>query len=153
MNRINLFLSQILDLRSSNKHAALQNLSIYYTRKNIRKQYQKNKLKRYRNKKIIIIAPTLNDEFELPDDSYSVSDIQDYIKYIKKAQNITTIPAIRVYINRLNNRLVFKIKDGYKLELQTPETMNLFGCTKKLIDKTKYGENEPSLKVDAVVLV
>ena len=65
-------LSQILDLRSLNKHVALQNLSIYYTRKNIRKQYKNNKLK--------IIAPAWNDEFELPDVSYSVSDIQDYIE-------------------------------------------------------------------------
>ena len=65
-------LSQILDLRSLNKHVALQNLSIYYTRKNIRKQYKNNKLK--------IIAPAWNDEFELPDVSYSVSHIQDYIE-------------------------------------------------------------------------
>ena len=69
-------LSQILDLRSSDKHAALQSLSIYYTWKNIRKQYNSNKLK--------IITPTWNDEFELPDGCYSVSDIQDYIKYIIK---------------------------------------------------------------------
>ena len=75
---------------------------------------------------------------ELPDDSYSVSDIQDYIEYIiKKHETLTTIPPIYVYINRINNRLVFKIKDGYKLELQTPETIKLFGGTKKLIDKTK----------------
>ena len=44
------------------------------------------------------------------------------------------------YINRINNRLVLKIKDGYKLKLQTPETMKLFGSTKKVIDKTKSGE-------------
>ena len=42
---------------------------------------------------------------------------------------------MHVYINIINNRLVFKIKDGYKLELQTPETMKLFGSTKKLIEK------------------
>ena len=58
-------LSQILDLRSSNKHVALQNLSIYYTRKDTRKQYKKDKLK--------IIAPTWNDKFELLDGSYSLS--------------------------------------------------------------------------------
>ena len=75
-NRFVLNLSQILDLKSSNKHVALQNLSIYYTWKNIRKQYKKNKLK--------IIAPTWNDEFKLPDGSHSVSDIQDYIEYITK---------------------------------------------------------------------
>ena len=66
-------LSQRLDLRSSGKHVALQNLSIYYTWKNIRKWYKSNKLK--------IIVPTWNDEFELPYGSYSVSDIQDYIEF------------------------------------------------------------------------
>ena len=62
----NLFLnsSQRLNLKKSNKYVVLQNLSIYYTWKNIRKQYENNKLK--------IIAPTWNDEFELPDGSYSV---------------------------------------------------------------------------------
>ena len=62
-------LSQRLDLKSSDKHDALQNLSIYYTRKNIRKQYKNNKLK--------IIVPTGNDEFELTHGFYSVPDIQD----------------------------------------------------------------------------
>ena len=139
-------LSQRLDLRSSNKNFAFQNLSSYYTRKNIRKQYKNNKLK--------TIVPTWNDEFELPDGSYSVSNIQDYIKYIiKKHERLTAIPPIHVYINRINNRLVFKIKDGYKLELQMPETMKLFGSTKKTIDKTKNGENVPSLEVVEVVLV
>ena len=69
-------LSQRLVLRSSNKHAAFKNLSIYYTWKNIRQQYQNNKFK--------IIAPTWNDEFELPHGSYSVSDIQDYTRLIIK---------------------------------------------------------------------
>ena len=51
--------------------------------------------------------------------------IQDYIEYIiKKHETLTAIPPIHVYINRINNRLVFKIKDGYKLGLQTPETRN-----------------------------
>ena len=62
---------------------------------NIRKQYQKNKLK--------IIALTWYDEFELSDGSYFVSDIQDYIKYIiKKHETLITIPPIHVYINRIN---------------------------------------------------
>ena len=139
-------LSQRLDLRSSNKQVALQNFSIYCFRKNICKQYKNNKLK--------IIAPTWNDEFELPDGSYPVSDILDYIEYIiRKHETLTTIPPIHVYINRINNRLVLKIKDGYRLELQTPETMKLFGSTKKLIDKTKNRENVPSLEVVEVVLL
>ena len=66
--------------------------------KNIRKQYKNNKLK--------IIAPTWNDEFQLPGGSYSVSDIQDYIEYIiKKHETLTTILPIHVYNNRINKRL------------------------------------------------
>ena len=49
--------------------------------------------------------------------------------------------------------IVFKIKDGYRLELQMPETMKLFRSTTKLTDKTKNGENLPSLEVVEVVLV
>ena len=75
MSHINLFLT--CHLRSSNKHVALQNLSIYYSWKNIRKQYKNNNIK--------IIAPTWNDEFELPDSSYFVSDIQDYFEFIIKS--------------------------------------------------------------------
>ena len=52
------------------------------------------------------------------------------ILFIKKHEKWTTITPIHVYINRINNRLVFKIKDGYKLELETPKTMKLFGSTK-----------------------
>ena len=60
-----------------------------------------------------------------------MSDIQGYIEYIiKKNKTLTIIPPLNVSINSVNNRLVFKIKDGYKLELQTPETMKLFGSTK-----------------------
>ena len=80
---------QRLDLRSSDKHFALENLSIYHTWKNIRKQYKTNKLK--------IIALARNDDFELPDGSYSVSDIKDYIEYIiKKLERLTAIPPIHV---------------------------------------------------------
>ena len=74
-----------------------KNVSIYYTWKNLRKQYKNNKPK--------LIAPTWIEEFELPDGSYSVSDIQDYIKYIiKKYETLTAIPPIHVYRNRINNR-------------------------------------------------
>ena len=61
------------DLRSGEKVIALSNLSIYYKWKNIESSYNSNKFK--------ISAPTWNDEFELPNGSYSVSDIQDYFKY------------------------------------------------------------------------
>ena len=75
----------------------------------------------------------------------------------KKHKTIAIISPIHFYISRINNRLVFKIKDGYKLELQMSETIELFGSTEKLIEKTKKikknGENVPILEVVKVVLV
>ena len=82
-----------------------------------------------------------NNEFEFPDGSYSVSDVQDYIEYIiEKHKKITKVPPASVYSNRINNKLVFKIKDAFNLELQTSEEMNPFVGTKKLIEK-KNKEN------------
>ena len=70
-----------LDLRIGEKVIALSNLSICYTWRNMQKKTKKNS---YNNKKFKISAPTWNDEFQLPDGSYSVSDIQDYFKDIFK---------------------------------------------------------------------
>ena len=72
---------------------------------------------------------------------------------IKKHETLLTNSPIHIYTNRINNRLVFKIKDGFKLELQTLETMKVFVSTKKLVYKTNKGENVPSLAVAEVVLV
>ena len=143
-NKFVLQLSQRFDFRTSNKHVLLQNSYISYTWKNIRKQYKNNKLK--------ILASAWNYEFDLRAGTYSVSDIQDYIEYIiKKHETLTTNPSIHVYVNKINNRLVFKIKEGYKLELQRPGTN--FGSIKKLKDNTKNAENVSSLEVVEVVLV
>ena len=71
-----------------------------------------------------------------------MSDIQVNIEYIKKYETLTTISPIHVYINKINTRLMFKIKSGHKLELQTPETIELFGDTIKLIDKTKQQQQQ-----------
>ena len=71
---LTLKLTNELDLRLGEKVIALSNLSIYYTRKNIKSSYN--------NKKFRISAPTWNDKFELADGSYSISDIQDYFEYI-----------------------------------------------------------------------
>ena len=90
----------------------------------------------------------------MPDGSYSVLDIQDYIEYIiKRYETLPAIHPIHVYIDRINNILVFQIKDGYKLEIQWPETMKLFGSTKRLIGQTKNGEKVPSIEVVELVLV
>ena len=110
--------------------------------------------KQYKNNKPKIIGSTWSYEFELLDGFYSMANIQDYINYIiKKNETVTKISSIRVYINRINNGLVLKVKDVYKLELQTAETMKLFASKNILIDKTKIGENVLSLEVVEVVVV
>ena len=89
--------------------------------------------KQYKNKKLKIIAPTWNHEFELPDGSNSVSDIHEYIEFIiKMHETVTAIASFHACINRINNRLMYKTKDGYKLELQTREIIILIGSTKKI---------------------
>ena len=110
-------LADKLDLRRGQKSVALSNLNIYYTWKNIKSSYKNNKFK--------IFAPAWNDEFELPDGSYSTSDIQHYFEYIiKKHSGSVDNPSIKIYVNKIENRVTFKIKNGYYLELLTPETMN-----------------------------
>ena len=65
----------------------------------------------------------------------------------------TENPQIQIYPNRIENRIVFKIKTGYKLKLLTSETIKLLGSTKKVVDKNKNGENIPKLESVEVVLV
>ena len=78
-----LTLTNKIDLRMGKNVIALSNLSIYYIWRNIKSSYNNNKFK--------ISAPTWNDEFKLPDGSYSVSDIQDYFEYILKNMEKTLI--------------------------------------------------------------
>ena len=100
------------------------------------------------------MAPTWNDKFELPVGSYSVLNIQDYFEYIlKKHGENTDKPSVQIYVNKIENRVKFKIKDGYSLELLTPETLKLLGSTKHKITKNKNGENVPHLEITEVVLV
>ena len=81
-----------IDLWWGKKRIALSNLSIYYTWKNIKSSYN--------NRRFKTSAPTWNDKLELPDGSYSVSDIQDYIEYIlKKHGEKVNNPSIRIYVN------------------------------------------------------
>ena len=139
-------LTDKLDLRRGQKTVALSNLSIYYTWKNIKSSYNNNKFK--------ISAPTWNEEFELTAGSYSISDIQDYFEYIlKKNRESVDNPSIKIYINKIENRIIFKIKSGYYLELLTPETMKLLGSAESKITKDKNGENAPHLEVFKLVLV
>ena len=101
-------LTNKLDLRIGEKTIALSNLSIYYAWKNIKSSYDNNKFK--------ISAPIWNDKLELPDGSYSVSDIQDYFEYIlKKHGENTDKPSVQIYVNKIENRVTFKLKMGIAL--------------------------------------
>ena len=147
-NESNKFIDQFADklnLKNLNKNIALINLSIYYTWRNIKSTYNNNKFK--------ISAPTWNDTFDLPDGSYSISDIQDYFEFIiKKHATLTENSPVQVYVDRIKNRIAFKMKIGYKLELLAPETMKLLESTKKDTDKDKDGEDVPKLESVEVVL-
>ena len=80
----------------------------------------------YNNNKFKISASTWNDEFDLPNGSYSILDIQDYFEYIiKKHETIVDNPPVQIYVNKIKNRIIFKIKTGYKLQLLSLETMKL----------------------------
>ena len=138
-------LTDKLDLRRGQKSVALSNLSIYYIWKNIKSSYNNNIFK--------ISAPTRSDAFKLPDGSYSISDIQDYFEYIlkKHSENVDN-PSIKIDVNKIENRITFKIQNGYFLELLTPETMKLLRSTESKISKDKNGENVPHLEIPELVL-
>ena len=145
-NRFKYDLIDKLDLKNRNKNMALANLSIYYTWKNVKSTYNNNKFK--------ILAPTWNETFDLPDGWYNISEIQDYIEYvIKKHETIGKNAPTLIYANTINNRIIFKIKSGYKLELLSKETMKLLGITKDTTDADKNSENVPTLENVEVVLV
>ena len=146
LHRFKLDLTGKLNLKNPNKDMALANLSIYYTWKNIKPKYNNNKFK--------ISVPNWNDTFDLPDRSYSISDIHDYFEFsIKKHKTITENPPIQINPNKIKNRIAFKVKASYKLELLTPETMKLLGSTKKDVGSDKNSENLPKLESTEVVLV
>ena len=124
------FLNEI-NLNRSDKYVALSNLSIYYTYKNIKESYKNNEFK--------ISFPTWTEEFELPDGSNSVSDIHNYFQNIlKKHETVTDNLSIMVSVNKIENRIMFKIKTELYLELLMPETMKLLGSTKSKITKITW---------------
>ena len=145
-NRFKYDLIGKLDLKNPSKNMALGSLTIYYTWKNVKSTYNNNKFK--------ISAPTWTETFDLPDGSYNVPEIQDYIEYmIKKHETIGKNAPILIYANTITNKIVFKIKTGSKLGLLSKETMKLLGSTKDTIDADKNSENIPRLENVEVVLV
>ena len=135
-----------LNFKNPKKDTALANLSICFTWRNIKSEFNNNKFK--------ISAPAWNDEFNLPGGSYTVSDIQYCFEYmIKKHETIADNPVVQIYVNKIKNRIVFKIKTGYKLELLSEETKQLLGSSKEVIDKNKDDEIVLRLETVEIVLV
>ena len=123
-HRFKLGLTDKLNLKDPKKNMALANLRIYYISKNIKSEYNNNKFK--------VSVPTWNDTFDLLNGSYSIAEIQDYFKFIiKKHETLTKNLPVQIYPNKIKNRIVFKIKTSYKLELLTLETRRLLGSGTK----------------------
>ena len=147
-NRFRLYFTNKVDLRG-NKTISLANLSICYTWQNIKDEYKNNKFK--------ITAPTWKETFDLPDGSYTIADIHDNFWRIVKKHEIDITSSeespILIYPNvKKKNRIVFKIKTGYKLELLTNEAIKLLGDG-PIIDQNKNDKNVPELeKVTSVLL-
>ena len=120
--RFRLTLADKINPKNLSKNMALANSSIYYTWKNIKSAYNNNKCK--------ISAPAWNGVFDLPNGSYSFSDIQDYFECVnKKHETLTENLPLQIYANKINNRIVFKTKTGL-----SSETMQLLKNTKKDVD-------------------
>ena len=135
-----------INLKNRNKIVALANLSIYYTWKNVKHEYNNNKFK--------IIAPTWGKTFDYPDGSYNIQQIQDYFEFIIKQHETITDQnfPIRGYKNSIKNRIVYKIKTCYKLELLTNNLMKLMSDG-PIIDQNKNSTNLPPLEIVTTVLV
>ena len=119
-----------------------------------RKIYMEKYKKSYKNNKSNKPASTLSEDFELPNGSYSVLDIQNHFEYIiKKLETLTENSLIRIYVNKIENSITFGIQIGHYLKLLIPETMKLLGSNKTQINKNKNGENVPHLEITVVVLV
>ena len=116
--------------------------------------------KSYKSNEFKISEPTWNGTFELLDRLYSVFDIQ-YLNSIffilnislKNHETLTDNPPIRIYVNKIENRITFKIKTGYYLKLLTTETVKLLGSSKNEINKDKNWEDVPYSEITEVVLI
>ena len=127
-------LTKKMDLTRGDARVVLSNLNISYTWKNMKKSNKNIKFK--------ISIPTWDEELELPDSYYSVSDIQNYFDYIiKKHKTLTEYLLIGVCINRIENRITFKIKTGYHLAPSTPQPMKLHCINEKRLTKDKNSQN------------
>ena len=104
---------------------------------------------------------TITLKYQLQHGMKNLNDLMDYILYqiikiikvIKNHEKVTDNPSIRIYVNKIKNRIIFRIKTGYFLELFMSETMKLLASIKSKITKNENDENVPHLEVIEVVLV
>ena len=90
----------------------------------------------------------------MPDVPYSIADIQNYFEFlIKKHETLAGNPSVQIYPNEIKNRIVFKVKTGYELELSSSKTMKLLGSSKNDVNQDNDGEDIPKLESVKVVLV
>ena len=109
-----------LNLKNPNKNIALASLSVYCTWKNVKSDYNNNKFK--------ISAPTWSDTFDVPDGSYSIAALQNYFEYIiKKHETIANVSPVLIYVNEINNRIVFKIKIRIQIRIIVKRNDEIIG--------------------------
>ena len=119
---------------------------MYYRQTNIKKSHKNNKFK--------IAAPRWYEKLELSDGSCSVSDIKNYFAYtIKKYDTLTDNSPKRIYVITIENKVIFRVKTGYCLELLTPQMMTSFASKKSKINEDENGKNGLSLEIAEVVSV
>ena len=94
----------------------------------------KKKIKSYKNNNFKILAPRWNEKFDLSDEPYFVPDIQDYFEYmLKKPRERIDNPSIISHVNKIENKIISKIKRRYYLKFLTPEIMKLLGSANSKI--------------------
>ena len=138
-------LTDKIDLTRGQKSVLLSNLSIYYTWKNIKKLYN--------NKKFKISPPTWNDEFWTTRwITLNITYSRLFWWYFKKHGKNIDNASVRIYLNKIENRIVFKIITEHYLELLTSETMGLFGSAENKTTRDKNGKNVSHLEITKVII-
>ena len=117
----------------------------------------------YMGKKLKSHTKIINLKYQLQHEIKSLNYLMDYILYqifkitlnisLKKQETVTDNPSIMISVNKIENKVRFKIETGYFLKLLNPETMKLLGSIKSKINKNKNGENVPHLETTEVTLV
>ena len=144
-HKFRLNLSNKINLKQPHRYISLANLSIYYTWKNVTKKHNNGKFK--------ITAPSWSEEFELPEGSYNVSDINEYFQFIVKKHTKDHDKDIEIYANKVKNRVAFKLGAGVSLEFMSPETQKFLGFSVNKVTGTGNGDKVPQLETVQTVLV